>query len=73
MSKMKEAVHCWKINTENIDNDDPCGVYIWESQGEHALEVREVETIVLNYNVPIKTKKDNIGIEKAPKMAIITD
>jgi hypothetical protein len=32
-----------------------------------------VETTTPDYTGPIKTKKHNIGIEEAPKMAIIGD
>ena len=37
VAKMKEAVHCWKIDMDNIDDDNPYGIHLWESEGEHTL------------------------------------
>jgi hypothetical protein len=73
MAKLKEVVHRWKIEMDNIDNDDPCDVQIQESEREHTLEGRVVETTMLDYTSPIKTKKHNIVTKEAPKMAIIGD
>jgi hypothetical protein len=38
VEKLKEAVHCWKIDVDNIDDDDPHDIQIKESEGEHALK-----------------------------------
>jgi hypothetical protein len=34
VEKLKEAVHCWKIDVDNVDDDDPRGIQIKESKGE---------------------------------------
>jgi hypothetical protein len=26
--KLKEAIHCWKIHVDNVDDDDPCDIHI---------------------------------------------
>jgi hypothetical protein len=28
MEKMKEVVHCWKVEVDDIDDDDPRGIHI---------------------------------------------
>ena len=73
VAKLKEAVHCWNIDVENIDDEDPHDIQIIKSEGEHALKGKVVKTTTPDYNDPIKNKKHNIGTEEAPKMAIIGD
>jgi hypothetical protein len=73
VAKLKEVVHCWKIDVDNVDDDDPRGIQIKESEGEHTLKGKATDMAAPNYNSSIKTKKHNIGTEEAPKMAIIGD
>jgi hypothetical protein len=65
---MKEVVHCWKVDVDNIDDDDPQGIQIKESEGEHVLKGKVLEMVALDYNGPIKTKKHNIDTEEVPKI-----
>jgi hypothetical protein len=73
MLKLKEVVHCWKIDVDNIDDDDPHGIQIKESEGGHTLKGKVVDMVTRDHNGLIKNKKHNIGNEEAPKMAIIGD
>jgi hypothetical protein len=34
VEKLKEVVHCWKVEVDDIDDDDPRGIQIKESEGE---------------------------------------
>jgi len=54
---MKEVVHCWKVDVNNIDDDDPQVIEIKESEGEHALKGKAVEMVAPDYDHSIKTKK----------------
>jgi len=58
---------------ENIYDNDPCDIQIKESEGECALKGKEVDTVALDYNGLIKTKKHNSATEEVPKMVIIGD
>jgi hypothetical protein len=73
MEKLKEAVHCWKIESDDVDEDDPRGIQIKETKGEHVVEGKASDMVATDYGHLIKTKKHNIGTEEAPKMAIIED
>jgi hypothetical protein len=61
MEKMKEAVYNWKIKSNNIDEDEPKGIQINETEGEHTVEGKASDSTMLDYGHPIKTKKCNIG------------
>jgi hypothetical protein len=37
MEKLKEVVHCWKIESDDIDEDDLRGIQIKETEGEHVV------------------------------------
>jgi hypothetical protein len=63
MEKLKEAVHCWKIDVDNVDDDDPCDIQIKESEGENTLKGKTTNMVEPDYNGLIKTKKHNIGTE----------
>jgi hydroxymethylpyrimidine pyrophosphatase-like HAD family hydrolase len=73
VEKMKEEVHCWKVDVDNIDDKEPQGIQINKSEGEHALKGKRMKMTTPHYNGLIKTKKHNIGTKEAPKMAIIGD
>jgi hypothetical protein len=34
MEKLKQVVHCWKIDSDDVEEDDPRGVQINEFEGE---------------------------------------
>jgi hypothetical protein len=53
ITKIKEVVHCWKINVDNVDDDDPRRLYIKETKGECAVKGKVVEMVALDYNGPI--------------------
>jgi hypothetical protein len=36
VAKLKEVIHCWKVDVDNIDDEDPHDIQIIESEGEHA-------------------------------------
>jgi hypothetical protein len=40
MEKLKELVHYWKIESGNVDEDDPRGIQINETKGECKLKGR---------------------------------
>jgi hypothetical protein len=46
MEKLKEVVHCWKIESDDIDEDDPRGIQIKETEGEHVVEGKVEEMVV---------------------------
>jgi hypothetical protein len=71
VAKLKEVVHCWKIEVDDVDDNDPRGIQIKESKGQCVVKGKVKFMIVLDYGCLIKTKKHNIVIEGAPKMAII--
>jgi hypothetical protein len=71
MEKLKEAVHCWKIDVENIDDEDPHGIQIGEFEGEFTIKGKETYMTTPYYNSPIKIKKHNIDTEESPNMPII--
>jgi hypothetical protein len=73
VEELKEAVHCWKIDVDNIDDDDLHDIHIKESEGECALKGKAVEMVAPYYNGLKKTKKHIIDTKEAPKMAIIGD
>jgi hypothetical protein len=73
LEELKEAVHCWKIDVDNIDDDDLHDIHIKESEGECALKGKPVEMVAPYYNGMKKTKKHIIDTKEAPKMAIIGD
>jgi hypothetical protein len=37
MEKLKEVVHYWKIESDDIDEDEPRGIQIKEIEGEHEV------------------------------------
>jgi hypothetical protein len=39
---MKEVVHFWKVDVDNIDDEDLQGIKIKESEGEHMLALDQV-------------------------------
>jgi hypothetical protein len=73
VEELKEVVHCWKIDVDNIDDDDLHDIHIKESEGECARKGKAIEMATPDYNGPIKTKKCNIDTKEAPKMDIIGD
>jgi hypothetical protein len=60
---------CYNINVD--EDDDPRNVNIVETEGQRDIEGQGVELPLIGQ--PIKIKKVNIGIEKAPKLANIGD
>jgi hypothetical protein len=73
MENLKEVVHCWKIESNDIDEDDLGGIQIKEIEGECEFEGNPSDSTMLYYVHSIKTKKHNIGTKEAPNMVIIKD
>ena len=73
VEKLKEVVHYWKFEVDDIDDDESQGIQLKEFEGECTLEGKATEIVALDYGCMIKTKKHNISTEEAPKMAIIGD
>jgi hypothetical protein len=73
MEKLKQIVHYWKIDSDDMEEDDPKGVLINETNDERVVQGKASSSIAPYYGLPLKTKKHNIGTKEAPKMVIIGD
>ena len=38
MDKLKQAIYCWKVDTNEMQKEDPHGIQINETKGEHAFQ-----------------------------------
>jgi hypothetical protein len=49
-------VHCWKIESEYVDEDDPMGIQIKKTKGGNTVEGKYLDNTMPYYGRPIKTK-----------------
>jgi hypothetical protein len=73
MKKLKEVVHCLKVESDDIDEDDPRCIQIKETKADRVVDGKVEEMVASDYGRVIKTKKHNIGTKEAPKIHIIGD
>jgi hypothetical protein len=66
-----ELLECYNVAKEEQDEEDPRNIQVPETEGEHAVEGPELESIV--YAQPLKTRKVNIGTKENPKFVQIGD
>jgi len=71
MANLNQSVYYQKIGTNDVQEENPQKLQINETKGERAIQGKVSNGFAPDYTQPLKMKKQNIGIEEAPKMAII--
>ena len=49
MEKLKQVIHYWKIDNDNVDEYNPKGVQINENEGEHGVHGKAFDNTMLEY------------------------
>jgi hypothetical protein len=68
---VEEILNCYNVAEEDQENEDPKNLQIPETEGEHAVERPELESMI--YANPLITRKVNIGTKDMPKFFNIGD